>query len=298
MATMMKGVSAADFQLADALAAVAERLTWATVQVRGRGRGAGSGVIWRADGLIVTNAHVVRGPRALVTLTDGRALDGDVVRVDARRDLAAIAVGAMHLPAITPRDSDTLRVGELAVAVGHPWGILNALTTGVIHSVAPRHARGAQRWVQSDLRLAPGNSGGPLADAWGRVIGVNSMIVRGLAFAVPSNAVARFLESADLRPTLGITARPVAMRAHDGTVLGLLVLGVASGSAAERGGVLVGDVLAGANGERFTSPEALANLMGGVSPGAIVRLDIVRGGTPMLLAVTLSAGPRAGAAAA
>lgn len=298
MATMVKGTSAADLQLADALAGVAERLTVGTVQVRGRGDGAGSGVIWRADGLIVTNAHVVRGPRAHVTLSDGRAFDGEVMRVDARLDLAAIRIPAMHLPAVAVGDSDAIRVGELVVALGHPWGVRNSLATGVIHAAAARGARGSGRWVQADLRLAPGNSGGPLADARGRVIGINSMIVRGLALAVPSNVIARFLDAAAVRPSLGVTARPVALRVGAGTTLGLLVLDVAAGSSAHDGGIAIGDVLVGANGRPFTQPDALSELMQAASPEAMLTLDVVRGGAPITLSVTLRANGRAGAAAA
>ena len=205
------GVTGAGLQIRDALAAAAERLAHSTVRVldarRGGPAGVGSGVVWRPDGLIVTNAHVVRDARRVVVeLTDGRALEGVVTRLDPRRDLAALRVDALHLPAARVGDSSALRVGQLVFALGHPWGVRNAMTAGIVHAVGAGSAgvagvagpgRGAGRWVQADLALAPGNSGGPLADAWGRVVGVNSMIVRGLAFAVPSATVERFL-SADV----------------------------------------------------------------------------------------------------
>lgn len=209
MGTMPGGGAA--LQIRDALAAAAERLAASTVQVRaesGRGRdGAGSGVIWRADGLVVTNAHVVGDARRLtVELTDGRRFRGDVVRLDPRGDLAAIRVaGAADgapLVAAGTASVESLRVGQLVFALGHPWGVRNTMTTGIVHALPAARtnatARGARRWLQADVRLAPGNSGGPLADAWGRVVGVNSMIVRGLAFAVPSDAIERFLGAASL----------------------------------------------------------------------------------------------------
>jgi serine protease Do len=196
VATLPSGVTAATLQITDALAGVAERLAQSTVQVRdtrrgGRGpTGAGSGVVWRADGVVVTNAHVVRDARRVVVeLTDGRAFDAEVTRVDPRRDLAALHLDALHLPAARVGDPASLRAGQLVVALGHPWGVRNALVAGVVHAAGGRDGH----WVKADLRLAPGNSGGPLADAWGRVVGVNAMIVRGLAYAVPSDAVERFL---------------------------------------------------------------------------------------------------------
>ena len=197
----------AALQLRDALAAAAERLAHSTVQVRGEGGrsldGVGSGVIWRADGLVVTNAHVVGDARHLtVELSDGRRFAGEVVRLDPRRDLAALRLEGVgrSAPLVAPAEvasALTLRVGQLVFALGHPWGVRNTMTTGIVHALPGAESagrlRGSRRWVQADVRLAPGNSGGPLADAWGRVVGVNSMIVRGLAFAVPTDAVERFL---------------------------------------------------------------------------------------------------------
>jgi serine protease Do len=173
---------------------VAERLRRSTVQVSAGGRGAGSGVIWAADGLIVTNAHVVRSDRPRVELWDGREFEAEVAASDTRRDLASIRIAAGGLPAATAGDSSALRPGELVLAVGNPFGFIGALTTGVVHALGPLRGLGRQTWVQAAVRLAPGNSGGPLADASGRVIGLNTMIAAGgLALAVPSNAVADFL---------------------------------------------------------------------------------------------------------
>jgi serine protease Do len=209
MPTMSNVMGGAALQIRDALAAAAERLAASTVQVRresaGRGRegaGSGSGVVWRADGLVVTNAHVVGDARRdVVELTDGRRFRAEVVRLDQRRDLAAIVLaGAADGPPLVAAErasADTLRVGQLVFALGHPWGVRNTMTTGIVHALPGATmvgmVRGTRRWLQADVRLAPGNSGGPLADAWGRVVGVNSIIVRGLAFAVPSDAVERFL---------------------------------------------------------------------------------------------------------
>lgn len=167
----------------------------ATVEIRGRGMG--SGVIWRADGVIVTSAHVVGPARAgidreLVVQADGMRLPATLAGWDGELDLALLRVGTGGLPAAVVADSDRLRPGQLVLAVGHPYGLAGALTTGVVH-VAPTPGGRGRGWIQADLRLAPGNSGGPLADARGHVVGVNAMTAGGLALAVPSRAVQAFV---------------------------------------------------------------------------------------------------------
>jgi serine protease Do len=173
------------------LSALAGRLRTVTVQIHGAPAGVGSGVLWSSDGLIVTNAHVVRG-RVSVVLPGGRAVQARLLARDPERDLAALAIDAHALSPAEIGDSDSLRVGQLVVAVGNPLGLAGAVTAGLIHAIAPRRPAGPSL-IQADLRLAPGNSGGPLADARGRVIGINAMIAGGLALAVPSSLVARFL---------------------------------------------------------------------------------------------------------
>jgi serine protease Do len=177
--------------IADDLADLAERLRRVTVEVRGR-NGFGSGVIWHSRGLIVTSAHVARSP-ASVALADGRVFDAHLLRWDAERDVAALRIAAEDLPAAEVGESEALRVGEMVFAVGSPRGLAGALTAGIIHAIGVRSRAGDRGWIVADLRLAPGNSGGPLADARGRVVGINGMIHGGLALAVPSHAVMRFL---------------------------------------------------------------------------------------------------------
>jgi serine protease Do len=185
-------------RVTEELAAVAARLSLSTVQVRSRRFGAGSGVIWHSSGLIITNAHVVRGSRARVELSDGRVFDAVCTGRNLQRDLAALKVPAADLSAATVGDSDALRVGELVLAVGNPLGLVGAVTTGIIYAIGPKDA--SSKWVQADVRLAPGNSGGPLADAQGRIIGINTIIAGGLALAVPSNVVERFWRSSSPAP--------------------------------------------------------------------------------------------------
>ena len=189
--------------LARALAELAGTLRQSTVEVRTGGEGVGSGVVWTANGIVITNAHVAWSDRATLVLWDGRTLGGRVTARDRRRDLAAISVtGADEtIEGLRPASighPSTLRTGDLVVALGNPLGITGALALGVVHALEPGHA-GRPRWIRADIRLAPGNSGGPLADALGRVVGVNTMIAGGLGIAVPVTTVARFLSEAGYR---------------------------------------------------------------------------------------------------
>jgi serine protease Do len=179
-----------------ALKDVADRLRRVTVQVRAGSRSAGAGVVWLRRGLVVTNAHVATGTAAEVVLPDGRALEGRLLARDPRRDLAAFALPVGDHAAAIRADARGLRPGELVVAVGHPLGVAYAAALGVVHR-APNGGRGPGAWLQADIRLAPGNSGGPLADAEGRIVGINAMIVGGLGFAVPTHMVERFVHEID-----------------------------------------------------------------------------------------------------
>jgi serine protease Do len=192
-------VGAADSASRDleaALADVADRLRRVTVQVRAGSRSAGAGVVWLRQGLVVTNAHVATGATAEVVLPDGRALDARLLARDPRRDLAAFVLPAGDRAAAIRVDARGLRPGELVVAVGHPLGVAYAAALGIVHR-APNGGRGPGAWLQADIRLAPGNSGGPLADAAGRIVGINAMIVGGLGFAVPTHVVERFVHEID-----------------------------------------------------------------------------------------------------
>jgi len=218
------------------LETLAASLRGATVTVRSERGGQGAGVIWTSDGTIVTNAHVASHERADVVLADGRTFDARVTKRDARRDLALLRVDAGNLPAVRTRDPATLRPGELVVALGHPLGVPNALAMGIVH--APVAATG-HRFVQADLRLAPGNSGGPLADAEGRIVGINAMVAGGLALAIPADDAARFAQ--DVTPgRLGIALAPA--RLLDGRPA-LVIVAVEEASRAARAGLRIGDVL-------------------------------------------------------
>jgi serine protease Do len=262
--------------MARAFGEIAERLRRSTVEVLLRGAdlrdsAGGSGVIASPDGRIVTNAHVARGD-ASVRLWDGRELPATLLARDARRDLATLQVQAGGLPAVTFGDSGALRVGELVMAIGNPMGFIGALTTGVVHALGSLSGFGRQNWVLADVRLAPGNSGGPLADAYGRVIGINTMIVNGLGAAVPGNAVTAFLRRGASGFSLGVTVQPVLL--EDGR-FGLAVLKVDPGSPAAVAPLWTGDLLTGAAGRPFRSVDDLHAVLDNAD--GVIHLQFLRG---------------------
>ncbi len=191
--------------LTAAAAAVIESISTCLVVVQSGRRGFGAGIIWDSSGLILTNQHVVQGNptrigmsggRLQVELADGRQLQAQVVSRDPEIDLALLKIEAEDLAAAPIADSRSLRVGEFVMAVGHPWGQRGMVTAGLISGLGTaetRGQRGSVEIIRSDVRLAPGNSGGPLVNAAGQVIGLNTMVVGGdLGVAIPIHLVAEF----------------------------------------------------------------------------------------------------------
>lgn len=255
---------------------IGELLRRSTVQVRDGSRSGGSGVVWNSDGMVVTNAHVARSSQLTVELWDGRTFPAELRLRDSRRDLALLALphGRGTVPATTG-DSSRLRAGELVMAVGNPLGFTGALSTGVVHATGVLPGLGRRSWVQASIRLAPGNSGGPLADAFGRVVGINTMVVSGgLALAVPVNTVEKFLRSGP-PVELGVTVQPVRLPAARPGI-GLVVMEVANGSPAENASLHQGDVLIGANGKHFQSPDDLSDAIE-QAVGSALSIEFVRG---------------------
>jgi serine protease Do len=275
--------------LSDELARVAQRVQRGVARVRS-GSGFGAGTVWRADGIVITNHHVVAGSGAEVVLDDGRRFDARVIARDPSNDLAVLRVAANDLPALPVRDARSLRPGELVIAVGHPVGMVGAASVGIVSAALPASPEQDEReLVRADVLLRPGNSGGPLVDAAGHVLGVNAMVMGSLSLSVPSHLVARLL-AAQERPLLGVgvqeTALQPALAAAAAAARGLLVVSLTAGGAAERAGLLVGDILLSLDDHALPEPTALLAALAD-APAGSVRLRLLRGGTPRELSVSL-----------
>lgn len=272
------------------VAAVAARVRASVVEVKTRGQGAGAGTIWRANGLIVTNHHVLPREQAEVTLADGRSFPAVAVARDERNDLAVLRIPASDLPAARIGDARALRPGDLVLAVGHPVGVNGALTVGVVNHALPAAYDADERpLLAADVLLRPGNSGGPLTDAEGRVVGINAMVANGLALAVPSFLAERLVQHPEGPPVLGIAARdvtlPPAFAAQASASAAVLVTEVSMHSAAERAGLLLGDLLVAWDGQPLEGTGALVRALESYAGGPI-QLGVVRGGVPREIVVT------------
>jgi serine protease Do len=273
----------------EGLGEIAEQLRRSTVLIHAGSRGSGSGVIWSGDGAIVTNSHVARGSNTRVQLWDGREFDATVTARDPRSDLATLRIHANSLPAARSADSSQLRPGEPAIAIGNPMGFVGALTTGVIHAIGPVRGLGFQSWVQASVRPAPGNSGGPLANASGRVIGINTMVAGRVALAIPSNAVRDFLAAGPGHAWLGVAVHPVRLPRLNGRAFGLVLLEVEPGSPAAQASLMAGDILLGTEEAPFRSIEDLARAIDGVG-FRLLRLQFLRGSYSRVRRVTVRLG--------
>ncbi len=307
-----------------------ERVQQSVVEVRNGNRGAGAGVIQDESGRVLTNAHVVaearqyyrggranshrrsrwqsrrRGPDLTVMTRDGREFKAEVVKSDATLDLVLLSlVGKADGPptdltAARFGDSDALRAGELVFAVGHPWGRLGAATAGVIGDRLYREQPGVGvAYIRSDVALAPGNSGGPLLNARGEVVGINAVIFGNAAISIPSNAVKAWLsepvlETAIRRPEvkLGVEVLSVVPGSREQPAKpGLVVAGVRGGSPAQKIGLMVGDVLLGANSQPLYDPQDLLKVLAsiGTDTGSTVHLEVRRSGKVLVFDVDLRA---------
>jgi len=274
------------------LAALAARVRTATARIV-TPVGFGAGTIWRADGIIVTSHHVARRDTAAVTLHDGRRFAAQVLARDVANDLALLRVATAGLPALPVRDARTLRPGELVLAVGHPAGMADAATLGIVTEAPVEPAPGRRALIRTDVLLRPGNSGGPLVDAAGRVVGINAMVMGGAAFSVPSYLVERLLRLLEERPALGVVVRPVrlpaALAARAGAATGLLVAEVEVGGAAERAGLIPGDLLLALDGRPLPAVAVLQEALAGRA-GDDLTLLVARGGTPLTVTLRLPGG--------
>lgn len=272
--------------LSEASADVAARLRASLVAVRSR-QGGGSGTIWSEDGMIVTNHHVVPGDSAEVQLSDDSVQQARVIAREPEHDLAILKIEATGLATARAGDSKAVRPGQLVFAAGNPWGQRGIFTAGIIISTGKATIENGvplEEAVRADVGLAPGNSGGPLADAAGNVIGINSMIAGGMAIAVPVHIVTHFL-AGELpgRGFLGISGRsiplPPAIAASYGSEdgAGVMVTDVIDESPAASAGLLPGDVIVRLDGTR-AGTRSLAVGLERLKAGRPVRLELLRAG--------------------
>ena len=271
---------------------VARQASPAVVSVARQG-GSGSGVFVRADGVLVTNAHVVGGEKVVeVGLADGRRLRGEVLASDPSLDVAVVKVQMTDAPAARLGDSDRLLVGQTAIAIGNPLGFERTVTTGVVSAVnrSPTNFPLEGGLIQTDAAISPGNSGGPLLDSQGRVIGINSAIITapgatGIGFAIPINdandVVQQVLTTGQItRAFLGINYGDIDPQLAEQFDLpvraGIVVLGVAVGSPAARAGVHPEDIITQIGDQPVRSGGDLRSAMRDLQPGATTTLTLVR----------------------
>ena len=275
---------------------VVERVSPSVVNVR-RGRSGGSGVIVAPDGYALTNAHVVDGAREVaVTLESGAELTAAVVGTDSATDLAVIRILGSGLPAAELAETESLRVGQLVIAIGDPLGFHSTVTTGVVsalgRSLSARDGRVIENVIQTDAALNPGNSGGPLVDTHAKVVGINTAIIptaQGICFAIPA-ATARMVAGMLIRDGrvrrayLGIggaataIGRQLASELGISNTSGIRVLEVVAGGPAQRAGLAVRDLIVSLDGSPVATLSDLQRSLGADRIGRSVEVGYVRFG--------------------
>ena len=266
-------------------------------------RGVGSGFIISADGFVMTNAHVVDGAdEVLVTLTDKREFKARIVGADKRTDVAVVKIEASGLPAVRIGDVSRLKVGEWVMAIGSPFGLENTVTAGIV-SAKQRDTGDYLPFIQTDVAVNPGNSGGPLINMRGEVVGINSQIYSrsggfmGISFAIPIDEAMRVSEQlrANGRVTRGRigvqidqVSKDVAESIGLGKPQGALVRGVESGSPADKAGVEAGDIITRFDGRAIEKASDLPRLVGNTKPGTRSALTVFRRGQTRDLSITIT----------
>jgi serine protease Do len=256
----------------------------------------GSGVIVSSDGYILTNYHVVKDADEItVLLSDRREFKGKIIGTDPKTDIAVIKIEAEELPAITWGDSDKLRVGEVVLAIGSPYGLDQTVTMGIVSAVGRANVGIAdyEDFIQTDAAINPGNSGGALVTARGELVGINTAIFsrtggyQGIGFAIPSNMAKAVMESLIkegkvVRGWLGVTIQQLtpelAKQFNLKEEYGALVGDVIENSPAENAGIMRGDVIIEFQGKKVTDPFTLRNTVANTKPGTKVKIKVIREG--------------------
>lgn len=266
-------------------------------------RGVGSGFIISTDGYVLTNAHVVEGAdEVFVTLTDKREFKAKIIGSDRRTDVALVKIEGSNLPRLTMGDSSKLRVGEWVIAIGSPFGLENTVTAGIV-SANSRDTGDYLPLIQTDVAVNPGNSGGPLINMRGEVVGINSQIYSrsggymGISFAVPIDEAMRVSEQLKtigrvVRGRIGVQIGEVTKDVAESLGLpraqGALVARVEPGSPAEKAGVEAGDIITAFNGATIEKSGDLPRMVGNTKPGTKSNLTVLRKGAKRDLPVVVA----------
>ena len=266
-------------------------------------RGVGSGFIIESNGLILTNAHVVEGATTIyVTLTDKREFKAKLLGMDKRTDVAVVKIEARDLPKLPLGDSSKVRVGEWVLAIGSPFGLENTVTAGIV-SAKSRDTGDYLPFIQTDVAVNPGNSGGPLLNTAGQVIGINSQIFSrsggymGISFAIPIDEAMRVADQlrtngkmtrGRIGVALGEMTKEVAESLGLGKPRGAYVRNVEPGGPAAAGGIEAGDVILGFNGRDIAKSTDLPRVVGETKPGTSVTVQVWRKGGTRDLTVTVA----------
>ncbi len=292
----------------EAVISAAERVSPSVVKIEvqqeGRRGGSGSGFVFTPDGFILTNSHVVHGASAIsVVLPDGERFHADKVGDDPDTDLAVVRITAPNLVPVTLGDSQSIRVGQLVIAIGNPYGFQATVTSGVVsalgRSLRSQSGRLIDNVIQTDAALNPGNSGGPLVTSNGEVIGVNTAIIlpaQGICFATAINTAkfvaGRLIKDGRIRRGyLGVAGQTAPLhrlliRSHHLPVgTGIFVVGVEPDSPAQRAGVQEGDIIVGLDDHPVADVDALHRLLTDYQPGVRAALTILRGAEKLVLYV-------------
>jgi len=266
-------------------------------------KGVGSGFIISADGLIMTNAHVVDGAdEVLVTLTDKREFKARIIGADKRSDVALVKIEAVGLPAIKVGDLNRLRVGEWVMAIGSPFGLENTVTAGIV-SAKQRDTGDFLPFIQTDVAINPGNSGGPLINMRGEVVGINSQIYSrsggfmGISFAIPIDEAVRVVDQLRTqgrvtRGRIGVQIGPVSKEVAESLGLpkaqGALVTGVEAGAPAEKAGIEAGDIILRFDGKPIDKSGDLPRIVGAIKPGTKSTVTVLRRGVNKEISVMVA----------